>query len=567
MILVVHGQQVDSRGLPLLGEGGEARVLEHQGEALKLWHRADPARWQHLAQLPPGLPPELILPDRPVQSTDGEIVGFTMPRVQAIGTARQLGRPSWRKAHRFDPARIQALFQRLVGVLDGCHARGLILGDLNDGNVLITADGPRVIDVDSAQFGGQPCPVGHERFLPPELYGLDLAARPVFTAESDHYALAVMLFQALLSVHPFGGVHPSWPGLTQRAKAGVSALSPGVKLPPIAQDPRIVPEVLTDWFRAVFEQGLRGPLPSHVLGIPWGKPASTGPTVLVHSHGRCRSELLARTSGLFVEVQSRGALRHLRWEDGCLLREDGQRLLDCELPQGLVARLDGASTWLALGDQVRQLGPAGARRLQTSSFLGAPQLAVGPRGAVVLHQDQLLGSDGRRLGRASSGRSWLAHGPSFGLVFARYGELSCLSVLRGGLQPVQLPPIQGALLDLSASFDRTSVLLSLRLDRAGQQVVQRLLLDDHGRLLGQSCLVEDSQPQACWVPGALRGDRVLLAGPEGLLQLRPVSGLLEPTRLFPDTRPVLQGVSGLLLSTGGAICAVTNHEIRRISVT
>jgi hypothetical protein len=131
---------------------------------------------------------------------------------------------------------------------------------------------------------------------------------------------------------------------------------------------------------------------------------------------------------------------------------------------------------------------------------------------------------------------------------------------------VPLPPIQGALLELSASFDRTTVLLSLRLDHLGRQHVQRLLLDDHGRLLGRSCLPEDSTPEASWVPAAVRGDRVLLAGPEGLLQLRPVQGRLQPVQLFEDTRPVLQGVRHLLLSTGGAICAVTNQEIRRISI-
>ena len=123
------------------------------------------------------------------------------------------------------------IFASLAAALDALHALGIVVGDLNDGNVLVVGDEIRFIDVDSMQFGRWPCPVAHERYLAPELYGVDLSAAPRFLPEHDWYAFLVLLFSALLYVHPFGGVHPKLPTLVRRVAAGVSLLSSLVKRP------------------------------------------------------------------------------------------------------------------------------------------------------------------------------------------------------------------------------------------------------------------------------------------------------------------------------------------------
>src|SRR6185369_28895 len=116
-------------------------------------------------------------------------------------------------------ARVTELFRALAAGLTQLHAAGVIAGDLNDGNVLARGAEPYLIDADSMQLAGLPCPVAHERFLDPRLYGIDLSAKPVFDQGSDWYAFAVMLFNSLLYVHPFGGVHTSLPTPQRRAEA------------------------------------------------------------------------------------------------------------------------------------------------------------------------------------------------------------------------------------------------------------------------------------------------------------------------------------------------------------
>lgn len=90
------------------------------------------------------------------------------------------------------------------------HADGLVVGDLNESNVLVSGNAlVRLIDCDSFQVevGGfrQTCDVGKGEYIPPELQGMSLAGR-WRTEHQDRFPLAVLIFQLLmLGRHPFAG--------------------------------------------------------------------------------------------------------------------------------------------------------------------------------------------------------------------------------------------------------------------------------------------------------------------------------------------------------------------------
>ncbi len=131
-------------------------------------------------------------------------------------------------------ARVMALFRSLHATVKALHARSVVVGDLNDGNVVVTtgADADAfVIDADSMQLGGLPCAVAHERFLDPRLYGTSLVDGPAFSVDNDRYAFRVLLFQSLLGVHPYGGTHPKLPTLLRRAEARHTILRDDVIVP------------------------------------------------------------------------------------------------------------------------------------------------------------------------------------------------------------------------------------------------------------------------------------------------------------------------------------------------
>ena len=173
----------------------------------------------------------------------GRVVGYLMPLVAGAEDFGRLAQRKWRLGV-LSNAQLTSLFLSLHGLVDQVHAAQVVIGDFNDGNVLFAGGQPYLIDADSMQFGGFPCPVGHERFLDPRLYGVDLSTAPKFSEGSDWYAYAVLLFQSLLSVHPFGGTHSKFATLLRRAEARHSVMQSDVLVPRLAVPPKVLPDDL-----------------------------------------------------------------------------------------------------------------------------------------------------------------------------------------------------------------------------------------------------------------------------------------------------------------------------------
>jgi len=91
------------------------------------------------------------------------------------------------------------------------HAAGLIIGDINEGNILVNGQGMIVlIDCDSFQVQDGNnyyfCEVGIPRYTPPELLKHSTFSNVVRTKNTDTFSLAILIFQLLfLGRHPFTG--------------------------------------------------------------------------------------------------------------------------------------------------------------------------------------------------------------------------------------------------------------------------------------------------------------------------------------------------------------------------
>lgn len=101
----------------------------------------------------------------------------------------------------FPSGKRSELVQLAVTVLEkiqALHQAGVLLGDINLNNFLMVS--PReiwLVDCDSYQVGGYPCPVGKAQFIPPELQGkqLDQLLR---TPGNEAFAVATLLFMLML---------------------------------------------------------------------------------------------------------------------------------------------------------------------------------------------------------------------------------------------------------------------------------------------------------------------------------------------------------------------------------
>jgi DNA-binding helix-hairpin-helix protein with protein kinase domain len=241
---------------PLVGRGGEANVYTvgtTRRWVAKLYHDPTPARADKLRQMianPPADPARaqghtaIAWPVELVTSPTGQVAGFLMPAVDA-----RISVPSFKLYNPRDRLATWPGFgwdyllraaANLAGVVRALHARGYVIGDLNESNILITNTAlVTLVDCDSMQVpaGGAEvfrCTVGKVEYTPPELQGRDFTTL-TRTPEHDAFGLAVLIHLFLMEgIHPYQGV---WrgsgaPTIAEHIRAGRCALIPGSGLAP-----------------------------------------------------------------------------------------------------------------------------------------------------------------------------------------------------------------------------------------------------------------------------------------------------------------------------------------------
>lgn len=150
------------------------------------------------------------------------------------------------------------------------HSSGYVVGDMNDKNIMVRADGAVcILDIDSFDFTDAStgvhyrCGVGLADYLAPELQGRNLQAAN-FTPQSDDFALAIHIFQLLMdNYHPFTGRRlvqtQNSSSANQRVQRMAEGICPFVRNIPGYEIPDGAPrleEVLPPKLRADFAQTL-----------------------------------------------------------------------------------------------------------------------------------------------------------------------------------------------------------------------------------------------------------------------------------------------------------------------
>jgi DNA-binding helix-hairpin-helix protein with protein kinase domain len=271
-----------------LGRGGEGTVYEvpsnHHWVA-KLYnthHSPDASKQAKLHFMASTVDEELLDYAAWPQETlhrisNGPILGFLMPKVSERVPIHMLYSPAHRRQDFPDAAWDFLLFaaRNTAAAFATIHHHGHVLGDVNQGNVLVGSDSKvLLIDTDSFQINANGtlhlCKVGVAHFTPPELQGVASFDRVPRTSNHDNFGLALLIFHLL-----FGGRHPySGVSLHRRADADEAlekdiqacryayardAQQRGLKPPPKSIPITIVPDSIEAMFTAAFtENGAKG---------------------------------------------------------------------------------------------------------------------------------------------------------------------------------------------------------------------------------------------------------------------------------------------------------------------
>jgi DNA-binding helix-hairpin-helix protein with protein kinase domain len=271
----------------LLGRGGEGAVHalpQQQGCVAKLYHqRPERSKQDKLRHMVAAADTDLLgycaWPQATLHARSGAIAGFVM---QDIGARRSI-HTVYSPVDRLDTLPhagfdlLLAVARNIAAAFCTLHAHGHVLGDVNQGNVVVDADARvMLIDCDSFQVhAGRTmhlCEVGVGHFTPPELQGLPSFAGCVRTTNHDNFGLALLLFHLLMGGrHPFSGV-PRVAQAGEALEADIGALryayAPdsarrGLTAPPRTVPVEVLPLALRQLFvRAFTEPGVRGQRPT-----------------------------------------------------------------------------------------------------------------------------------------------------------------------------------------------------------------------------------------------------------------------------------------------------------------
>lgn len=189
-----------------LGAGGEGTVFAVDGgRVVKIFdpdHVTKHRREKLNLLVSRGLKSDgICFPEAVVLNRFGQFVGYLMPKAKGMELSRTIFRPKrfvqvypdWKKADLVD---VCISFLEKVAYL---HGLNIILGDINPKNLLVDANKEVwIIDADSWQLEGYPCPVGTAMFTAPALAG---KRYPEFlrTMEDERFAVATILFMILIT--------------------------------------------------------------------------------------------------------------------------------------------------------------------------------------------------------------------------------------------------------------------------------------------------------------------------------------------------------------------------------
>jgi DNA-binding helix-hairpin-helix protein with protein kinase domain len=271
-----------------LGKGGEGSVYEvpsHNNQVAKIYHQLPDTKKQAKIAFMAGSADDQLLnyaawPQETLhKGKNGPLVGFLMPKVAGRAPIHMLYSPAHRRQDYPNAAWDFLLFtaRNTAAAFSTLHGHGHVLGDVNQGNVMVGKDSKVVlIDCDSFQINSHSeihlCEVGVSHFTPPELQGIPSFDGVKRSANHDNFGLALLVFHLLFGGrHPYSGVPLSshvGEALENDIKAyrfayAKDAIARSIAPPPKSIPLSIVPESAMTMFEAAFtERGASGGRPT-----------------------------------------------------------------------------------------------------------------------------------------------------------------------------------------------------------------------------------------------------------------------------------------------------------------
>jgi len=621
----IGGRSVECKPSSIIGQGGEAVVYDiGKGMAFKLYKLpshpdfvSDPVGKQiarekldeHQMKLPAlikacaGISGRIVAPAE-LGMRDGRVVGYTMPLLSGstITMITEYGSPSFRNVGTIGDDTVVSIFRDLHSSVKGAHDLKFVIGDFNDLNILVVNDAEaNMIDVDSWQFAKFLCKMYTTRFVDPLLCDPSLTTPELikpYNQEADWYAYAIMLFQGLLMIDPFGGVYkPSDKSRViphdARRLHGITVFDPEVKVPKHALPFRVLPDEVLHRFHEMFsDKHVRGEFPVNLIeDIRWTSCTNCGmmharhvcpgcavaaPAVKEVKLGKVTARKVFYTPGrILYATHQDGNLLWLHGENGGFHREDGRTVCDGMPDPKMRFRLSGKRTILAKGGMALSFAEDGTMTRFIVDKVGDLPIIDANGNNMFWIEDGYLYRD-NDLGGKTPLKSILDHrthfwvGSKFGFGFYTAGEIRDAFVFDAegtAVRTVEIPDIKGQMIDSTCCFSSERCWFICSIKEQAQVINRCTVMRPDGSIVAMASAISGDGSWLGTVRGKVPTKKGLFsATDEGLVMVGTESGHIAELAQYPDTEPFVDETKHLFPGPGGGIHVVGKQEVVLITI-
>lgn len=240
-----------------IASGGAGSVYKSGNFAVKIYHEPKNCISEaHLTDLKRLNRPNIVSPKEFVYDAKKNRLGYVMPLVKAKYTLEELFPKTFKDRHSLTLDAVLKLVRSLKDGISYCHTQDVTLVDINPLNFLVDEKFGDVffLDADSYQTKTNPA-----TFINPRIQ--DYSSK-TFTPLTDWYSYAIVTFQLITGIHPFGGKYTGNLGVDktqeifERMRKNISVFNKDVNFPAFVNLSSI-PQAYADWYKSLFVEGKR----------------------------------------------------------------------------------------------------------------------------------------------------------------------------------------------------------------------------------------------------------------------------------------------------------------------
>ena len=132
-------------------------------------------------------------------------VGYLMKKAKGYELHKRLffgPKPIEKNFPDWDKSNLVKVCLNILDAIELLHLNNVLVGDLNGRNIMVNEDcSVFIVDTDSFQLEGYPCPMGQITFTPPEIQKKEFKTF-LRTVEQENFAIATLIFMILLPGKP-----------------------------------------------------------------------------------------------------------------------------------------------------------------------------------------------------------------------------------------------------------------------------------------------------------------------------------------------------------------------------